>query len=47
MQPIPPETNEIARQIVDAAYSVHTALGPDLLENVSKSAWPTSCANEA
>ncbi len=34
MKPIPPETNEIARQIVDAAYAVHTALGPGLLESV-------------
>jgi len=34
MKPIPPETNEIARQIVDAAFAVHTALGPGLLESV-------------
>ena len=34
MKPIPPETNEIARQIVDAAFVVHTALGPGLLESV-------------
>ncbi len=26
--------NEIARQIVDAAFKVHTALGPGLLESV-------------
>jgi len=26
--------NEIAQQIVDAAYQVHTALGPGLLESV-------------
>jgi GxxExxY protein len=26
--------NEIAKQIVDAAYRVHTALGPGLLESV-------------
>lgn len=26
--------NEIARQIVDAAYKVHTTLGPGLLESV-------------
>jgi GxxExxY protein len=26
--------NEIARQIVDAAYKVHTGLGPGLLESV-------------
>jgi GxxExxY protein len=34
MKPIPSETNEIARQIVDAAFAVHTALGPGLLESV-------------
>jgi len=34
MKPIPPETNEIARQIVHAAFAVHTALGPGLLESV-------------
>jgi len=34
MKPIPPETNEIARQTVDAAFAVHTALGPGLLESV-------------
>jgi len=34
MKPIPPETNEVARQIVDAAFAVHTALGPGLLESV-------------
>lgn len=26
--------NEIAREIVDAAYKVHTTLGPGLLESV-------------
>lgn len=26
--------NEIARQIVDASYAIHTALGPGLLESV-------------
>ena len=26
--------NEIAREIVDAAFKVHTALGPGLLESV-------------
>jgi GxxExxY protein len=25
--------NEIARQIVDAAYKIHTTLGPGLLES--------------
>jgi GxxExxY protein len=28
--------NEIARQIVDAAYKIHTTLGPGLLESVYK-----------
>ena len=26
--------NEIAREIVDAAYKIHTTLGPGLLESV-------------
>jgi GxxExxY protein len=30
--------NEIAREIVDAAYRVHTALGPGLLEKVYEAA---------
>ena len=29
--PLPPEFEEIARKIVDAAYAVHKALGPGLL----------------
>jgi GxxExxY protein len=32
--PIPAETDTIAAQIVDAAFKVHTELGPGLLENV-------------
>lgn len=32
--PLPPELEEIARKIVDAAYAVHKALGPGLLENI-------------
>ncbi len=32
--PLPPGTEKIASQIVDAAYTVHKALGPGLLENV-------------
>src|SRR5688572_31677910 len=28
--------NEIARQVVDAAYKIHTRLGPGLLESVYK-----------
>lgn len=31
---IPPEVEDIAKQIVDAAYAVHRALGPGLLESV-------------
>ena len=33
-QPIPDEVNDIARMAVDAAYRVHSALGPGLLERV-------------
>jgi GxxExxY protein len=32
--PLPPGTESIAQRIVDAAYTVHKALGPGLLENV-------------
>jgi GxxExxY protein len=32
--PIPDEVNKLARIVVDAAYRVHTALGPGLLERV-------------
>jgi len=34
--------NEIAKEVVDAAYKVHTALGPGLLE----SAYETVLAHE-
>lgn len=34
MEPIPHEIDVVARQIVDAAFTVHKALGPGLLENV-------------
>lgn len=34
MQPIPESTEWIATQLVDAAYKVHKALGPGLLESV-------------
>ncbi len=30
----PPPENEVARDIVDAAYKVHTTLGPGLFESV-------------
>jgi GxxExxY protein len=32
--PIPSRTEEIAKIVLDAAYQVHTALGPGLLESV-------------
>jgi len=32
--PIPAREEQIAKAIVDAAYAVHSALGPGLLENV-------------
>ena len=33
-EPIPKETDEVASKIVGAAFAVHTALGPGLLESV-------------
>lgn len=32
--PIPQETNRLAKEAVDAAFKVHTQLGPGLLESV-------------
>jgi len=32
--PIPPETERIGKLLLDAAYKVHTVLGPGLLESV-------------
>lgn len=34
MQPIPGKTEKIAKEIVDAAFKVHSELGPGLLESV-------------
>ena len=33
-RPIPVETDRVASEVVDAAYTVHCALGPGLLESV-------------
>jgi GxxExxY protein len=33
-EPLPPEVNRVAHEIVDAAYKVHSALGVGLLESV-------------
>lgn len=33
-RPIPPRTEEVAKFVIDAAFKVHTALGPGLLESV-------------
>ena len=33
-EPLPDETERIAREIVDAAFRVHTVMGPGLLETV-------------
>ncbi len=33
-EPIPPAVDRVAREVVDAAYRVHTTLGPGLLESV-------------
>jgi GxxExxY protein len=32
--PIPPEVERIGKAVLDAAYRVHTTLGPGLLESV-------------
>lgn len=34
VEPIPVETDVVARHVVDAAYRVHRAMGPGLLESV-------------
>jgi len=33
-RPIPPRTEEVAKFVIDAAFKVHSALGPGLLESV-------------
>lgn len=33
-EPLPPETESLAKIVVDAAYKVHTTLGPGLLESI-------------
>ena len=33
-KPIPPSVEQIGKQVLDAAYTVHTAPGPGLLESV-------------
>ena len=33
-EPLPQETESLATSVVDAAYKVHTALGPGLLESI-------------
>ncbi|MCX7422637.1 MAG: GxxExxY protein [Planctomycetia bacterium] len=37
MEPIPERVEWVAKQLVDAAYKVHKALGPGLLESVYES----------
>jgi hypothetical protein len=39
--------NEIAKQILDAAFIVHTKLGPGLLESVYEVILGTNCKREA
>jgi GxxExxY protein len=34
IEPIPKETDQVASKVIDAAFAVHTALGPGLLESV-------------
>jgi len=36
--PVPPETERIGKLVLDAAYKVHTVLGPGLLESVYRKA---------
>ena len=33
-EPIPPEVEKVGKAVLDAAFKVHTALGPGLLESV-------------
>ena len=33
-EPIPPDVERIGKAVLDAAFKVHTALGPGLLESV-------------
>ncbi|MEW6200751.1 MAG: GxxExxY protein [bacterium] len=33
-EPIPKETDRIAKCVVDAAYAIHTTLGPGLIESI-------------
>jgi GxxExxY protein len=35
--PISPDVEQVGRTVLDAAYKIHTALGPGLLENVYES----------
>ena len=37
IEPIPPEVDRIAQEIVDAAFCLHSNLGPGLLECVYES----------
>ncbi len=32
--PVPPEVDQVARAVVDAAFAVHSRMGPGLLESV-------------
>ena len=32
--PVPPDVEKVGKAVLDAAFKVHTALGPGLLESV-------------